>query len=301
MKQRNTGKEYEKFVESLYQAVLTTDKVTENLRNLRFERNKRFRARYGTPREFDVYWEYELDDVVTKTVIECKDYQSTIEIAKIDALVGKLGDIDDDLIPVFATKTGYQSGAKKAADYHGIELLIVREQNDSDWKAEDGMAFVRYLQLNLMVDFPSRIFRASFTVDEDWVKKHRPDIDTSVPINEDIMNDETFIDEDGEQRYSILDLASRRLPFSSGGEYGIFQRTIEYPDAFLIHPTQGKLKLVSVTVDYATEPPIRETSTYDRASALLGVIEYVQKGEKKLVFKDQDFDNVVTRKLSKDK
>ena len=293
---RNTyreGLEYEAFVASLFHAVHTADDLTANFTTLKLERNKRIRNRYGALREFDVYWEYELDGVVKKTVIECKDYKSAIQIGKMDELVTKIGDIDEDLVPVFATKTRYQSGAKKAADHHEVELLIVREQNDSDWTAEDGMALIRHIHIDVTMCIPAHIHNYKFDIDGDWVKKHVSGIDTSTLVHLSAMNNEVFI-EDGEDRYSLQELAGRL----SGEGYGRVQETREFSNAFLVHPTHGRLKMRSFTIDYSTFPPMTEKIEIDGAAALLGVIEYVQKGEKKLVFKNRDQEKIVTRKLT---
>ena len=299
MNNRNAGFEYEAFVASLYYAIQKADELTANLRTLSFEQRKRIRNRYGALREFDVYWEYELDGVVKRTVIECKDYKSAIQIEKIDALVGKLGDIDGDLIPVFATKTGYQSGAKKAADNHDVELLIVREQDESDWTAEDGKALVRYINIEMTMHVPSRIHQLEFAIDGDWVKKKTSDLDTSALMHLSAMKNEVFIEDNQHQeRYSLQELADRLHP-PSGAEYGTIQEKKEFKDAYLVHPTHGKLKMRSFTVDYSAFPPLTQTIEIDGGAALLGVIEYVQKGEKKLVFKDIDLENIVTRRLGK--
>ena len=129
----NNGREYEKFVAALHQALFDSEKWTE-LKNIKIEQNKKINDNFGIAREFDLYWEYEFAGITYKTVIECKDYASKVSIEKIDALLGKISDIPD-LKPIFATKTGYQSGAKKKALSNKVELLIVREQNDSDWES----------------------------------------------------------------------------------------------------------------------------------------------------------------------
>lgn len=286
--------EYEEFVASLFLAVNTVDDLSVNLTTLEFELNKRIRNRYGTLREFDVYWEYELDGVVRKTVIECKNWKSAVEIGKMDELVTKIGDIDQDLIPVFATKSRYQSGAKKAADHHEVELLIVREQNESDWTAEDGKARVRRINIRVIACIPAHIHSYYFVIDGDWVEKHAPHIDTSSLTLMPAMNNEMFI-EDGEDRYSLQELSGRL----SGDDFRRIQETKEFGNAYLVHPAHGKLKIRSYTIDYSTFPPVTDKVEIDGAAALLGVIEYVQRGEKKLVFKNKDRQRIVTRKLSK--
>ena len=290
----NAAFQYEAFVGSLYYAVQKAEELTTNLKTLSFERNKRIRNRYGVAREFDIYWEYELDGVVKRTIIECKNYNSAIQIEKMDALVGKLGDMDGDFTPVFATRTGYQSGAKKAADHHHVELLIVREQNESDWTAEDGQALVRYITINITIDVPARIHRFEPHIDRDWMK-HNTSIDTSSTLRLSAMNNEVFI-EDGPELYSLQEFAGRLHP-PGGTAHGRFQETKKLSNAYLVHPDFGRLKMLSFFVDYSTHPPLTNTVEIDGGAALMGVIEYVQRGEKKLVFKDGNLENVVTRRL----
>jgi hypothetical protein len=128
---KNDGKSYEEFVAVLHQALLYSEDIGKH-QNIEIQRNKKIVDSFGIKREFDLYWEYELAGITYKTIIECKDYSSTISIEKIDALIGKIRDIPD-IKPVFATKKGYQSGARTKAEKNKVDLLIVREQNDSDW------------------------------------------------------------------------------------------------------------------------------------------------------------------------
>nr|WP_200874421.1 hypothetical protein [Ferrovum myxofaciens] len=104
----NNGKEYELFVSSLQQALLNAENITTQ-KNITVEVNKLILDNCGIERQFDIYWEYELGGLTYKTVIECKDYNSSVSVEKIDALIGKTRDIPD-LKAVFATKKGYQSG-----------------------------------------------------------------------------------------------------------------------------------------------------------------------------------------------
>ena len=98
----NNGREYEEFVANLHQALLDAEKLSDQTKTL-VEKNKKITDRCGIEREFDIYWEYELAGFTYKTVIECKDYNSTISIDKIDALIGKTQDIPD-IKPVFARR-----------------------------------------------------------------------------------------------------------------------------------------------------------------------------------------------------
>ena len=148
------GKDYEIFVQNLQQALLDSEELTSQ-ENIEIKRNKKITDKCGIEREFDLYWEYELAGITYKTVIECKDYAVPVSVEKIDALIGKIHDIPD-LKPVFATKTGYQSGAGTKARSNKIDLLIVREQRDDDWKDK-----FRELGIQICLEIPPRINRVS--------------------------------------------------------------------------------------------------------------------------------------------
>lgn len=284
--------EYEKFVASLYYAVEATEKLTENLRTIAFETRKKIRNSYGVEREFDVYWEYEIAGHGCKTVIECKNYNSRVTIEKIDALVGKLGDIDGAIDPVLATKTGYQSGARAAAEHNNVELLVVREQDISDWTDENGQPLIRRIPIEINFDPAALIHDFVPELDAAWIKDNT-DIDTSQPVTLSGMNNELFIDDrTTEKQYSLHQLASY-LDSPPGERCGRFTKKENFDDAYFVHPKYGRLKMLSYTVDYSTFPTITETIEIDFGDALVGVIEYLQRGEKKLVFKDK----VVTRQL----
>ena len=284
--------EYEKFVASLYHAVQATERLTANLRTKAFETRKKIRNSYGVEREFDVYWEYEIAGHSCKTVIECKNYNSRITIEKIDALVGKIGDFDDAIVPIFATKTGYQSGAQAAAKHNNIELLVVRDQDISDWTDENGQPLIRVIPIEIHLDPAALIHDFVPELDGAWIKANT-DIDTSQPVTLSGMNNELFIDDrKTEQQYSLHQLASY-LNAPAGEHSGRFTKKMDFEDAYFVHPKYGRIKMLSYTVDYSTFPPITETVEIDFGDALVGVIEYLKRGEKKLVFRDK----VVTRVL----
>ena len=284
--------EYETFVSSLYLAVKKAEDITTNFRTIRFVRNKKWRNSYGVKRELDIFWEYQLDDVVHKTVIECKNYETRISIDRIDALVTKMKDIEDNITPILATKTGYQSGAQSAAKHHRIELLIVREQNISDWTDENGQPLIRRVKLRINVSQSATIESYLLDLDGSWIKRNT-DIDVSNPPDLSGRNDEIIIENEGDgERFSLRELEARLTP-PSGSSHGSFTVKEDFEKAFVIHPVHGKLRILGHTISYTTYPPITTTREIDFGAALVGVIEHLQRGEKKLVFKN----GVVTRRL----
>jgi len=277
---KNTGKEYEQFVAELQQALLNADMFT-NQNDVHVEVDKIITDNCGIKRQFDIYWEYELGGITYKTVIECKDYNSKVSVDKIDAFIGKIRDIPD-LKPVFATKTGYQSGAEIKAEQNKVDLLIVREQNDSDWTSEDGTPLVKTICINMHVCMPAHIHKFEPSIDAQWAKDN-----TSIDLGDAIsfagQNNEIFIENESD-KFSLYDLASRLKPLDDK-EYGVFEKVEKYENAF-IHHKDLTLKLAGYKIEYSISKPITEVIEIDGSKELAGVIEYLQKGTKKNIFKD---------------
>lgn len=278
----NNGKAYEVFVAKLQQALLNAEKVTTQ-KNITVEVNKKITDNCGIERQFDIYWEYELGGLTYKTVIECKDYSSDITVEKIDALIGKIKDIPD-LKAVFATKTGYQSGAKTKAEQNKIDLLIVREQNESDWTAPDGTPLIKIICLEIHLNMPATIHRFEPIPDMDWIKANM-DISTAKAINLSGLNNEIFIDDIAQGiKYSLHDLESRLGP-TDGAKSGTFSKTEMLENAFIQHKNL-RVKLLGYKVEYSTSEAVTERMELDFSKELDGVIEYLQKGTKKSIFRD---------------
>lgn len=280
----NNGRDYEEFVASLQQALFDSEKWTE-LINIKIERNKKITDNCGIAREFDLYWEYELAGITYKTVIECKDYASKVSIEKIDALLGKIQD-SPDLKPIFATKTGYQSGAKTKAKNNKVELLIIREQNDTDWELDDGTPLIKKINVNMHVISPARITSFNPKLDGNWAKEN-VDIDLENDnFQLSMRNDLTFIEDvEKSDKYSLKTL-EERLGLGTDSDFGTHSISLSFENAFL-HCNDLKLKMRSVDLTYVMPKPINNPIHIDFSKELVGVIEYLGKNSKTVIFKDR--------------
>ena len=278
----NTGKAYELFVARLQQAILSSENIAAH-EKIVVETDKKLIDNCGIERQFDIFWEYQLGGFTYKTVIECKDYDSKVSVDKIDALIGKVQDLPD-LRAVFATKKGYQYGAKVKAENNKIDLLIVREQNDSDWTAPEGSVRVRKVCGELIMSSPARILKFDPVVDGEWVRTNTS-IDISNPMSISGQSDQIIIDDvDGAERYSLYDLESKLSP-SCGKDYGVFEKMEEFDNAFICFQ-DVRLKVLSYKIKYTIPEPLKETIEIDVAKEIVGVIEYLQKGTKKSVLRN---------------
>ena len=272
------GKDYEIFVQNLQQALLDSEELTSQ-ENIEIERNKKITDNCGIEREFDLYWEYELAGITYKTVIECKDYAVPVSVEKIDALIGKIHDIPD-LKPVFATKTGYQSGAETKARSNKIDLLIVREQRDDDWKDK-----FRELGMQICLEIPPRITGFHPVIDGEWIRRNTNLNPTTAPAISG-LNNEIFIEDlVKNETYSLFDLA-HRLESIAGNNYGDLRHSESFENAYLI--ADGlRLKMNSYKVEYVRSEPLESSINIDISKELIGVIEYLSKGSSTAVFRDK--------------
>ena len=279
---KNTGKNYEVFVANLQQALIHSENISGQ-KNIEIELNKKILDNCGIEREFDIYWEYEYAGITYKTIIECKDYNSKISVEKIDSLIGKIKDIPD-LKPVFATKMGYQSGAKSKANTNRIELLIVREQNETDWEDENGNPYIKIINITTKLQLPARITNFMPIIDGVWAMENT-EIDTSKPLKLIERNDKFIIEDlDENIKYSLFEL-EKQITIDSKDESGKLEKEKEFKNAFIYYG-DTKLKIKSYKLEYTTGGIIEQPLTIDFSKELIGVIEYLQKGVKKSIYRN---------------
>lgn len=280
---KNTGKEYEEFVQSIQQILINNDQMP-NISNINVEINKKIKDRNGIERQFDIYWEFKLSGYTYQTVIECKDYQTPISIDKIDELIGKINDIPG-LRPIYATKTGYQSGAEEKAKSHKIDLLIIKKPEDWDWKSIDGEPFVKKMVIQISHEYSPKISSFRPHADELWLKNN-PDINSFSNIK--IKNDEVYIlDEDNKTKISVSELADT-LPLKiKNMQYGTGSYSEILTNSYLqFDGSDVKIKISKFELDYIYNKPIKNDTVIDLCEQLLGIVHNYTSKEQKLVYKN---------------
>lgn len=259
-----------------------------HLKNIRVEVNKKIEDRNGVLRQFDVYWEFNLGGYDYKTVIECKDYASTVTIDKIDAFIGKAQDIPG-LRLIYATKTGYQSGAQKKAKQNKIDLLLIREGVDEDWTAPDGTPLIKTINLNIIAISPPNITSFSPFVDASWLDS-QPNLDVG-KIGEKFsmtLNNEIFIfNEVTGVRFSLYDLANSLAGKIPDIKYGEGTYSEDLHDSYLESADASlRVKLSGYKLSYIYREPAKVTSVIDYSKEFIGIVQNYSSGDKKMVFRD---------------
>lgn len=173
------GTAYEQFVQSVYQAIIDSSDVN----TIKVQHNVVVEGRSGCSHQIDVYWEFEVAGKKYNTAIECKSYNTRVSIGKIRDFYGVLIDVPN-LTGIFATKKGFQSGAKTYAEHYSIDLKEVREPSDDDWEGRvkniELKVHVRNMNVTSLQPKPTKSFLES--LDENEEVKLNADFMTNEPI-----------------------------------------------------------------------------------------------------------------------
>lgn len=113
-----SGATWEDYVHYVYSTLL-------NLKSERIQVSKRttFVLPSGETYEVDVYYEFWKVGVRHRVAIECKDWKTPVSQGQILEFHQKIKNIGNDLIGVVVARNGYQEGAVKVAERHGVLAL----------------------------------------------------------------------------------------------------------------------------------------------------------------------------------
>ena len=122
------GTEYELFVKSVYECLNQAD----GLADVQIQHDVKIMGAAGVEHQLDLFWTFKIGGVAYRVVVECKDYNRHVSKEKVLAFHSVLQDIGN-IHGIFASKMGFQVGAKEYASKYGIQLMEIRPPIDSDW------------------------------------------------------------------------------------------------------------------------------------------------------------------------
>lgn len=132
MNSKEKGDSYEEFVRNVYTALLYSENES-GVKNIKINKNIKIKDKLGNDRQIDVYWEYQILGQTYRTAVECKNYNSTISIDRVEAFATKIRTLGLSK-GIMATKIGFKSGAVSISKDNNISLIIIREPADEDWE-----------------------------------------------------------------------------------------------------------------------------------------------------------------------
>jgi Restriction endonuclease len=122
IKEKNTGIPYEIMVQRVFQEILDC----ESVQTIKVQRDVKVRGK-STWHQIDVLWDFTFADIRHLTIVQARDWNQTIKQEAILAFRQVLDDIPGQPRGVFVTRKGFQPGARKFAQDHGIRLFILRQ------------------------------------------------------------------------------------------------------------------------------------------------------------------------------
>lgn len=121
--------QYEQLTQAIYQAILQSEGIT----NIEVQHNVGVTGRSGVEHQIDVLWKFKQAGVEHKVLIECKNFASALTLEKVRNFFAVIHDIGNAQ-GLVVTKTGFQSGAVRFANYYGVGLKLLRKPIESDWE-----------------------------------------------------------------------------------------------------------------------------------------------------------------------
>ncbi len=195
------GEDFETMTQFIFQRLLDQDEV----RNIDVQHDVQIEGKTAT-HQIDVYWKFALDEVIYQTVVECKSWASSVSQGELFGFKTRLDDIPGQPRGIFVTATGFQEGARKFAEAHGIILYVIGEYDEGERVIE--------VPIKLKTIAP-RILRTQIVPDEEWARKEkqRLGLEEEIPIR---MNgtagEMPLYDEKGQETDVVADVLETLLP-----------------------------------------------------------------------------------------
>jgi len=120
---KSKGDRLESLIQYVYQVLSefsNTEIIVKNKENIV--------GKSGVKHNIDVYYQFEMNGIMHRVLFECKNWNSKISKEKVLALKAILDDIPNS-VGVMVSVKGFQSGAERFAEHHGIELISGNEQS----------------------------------------------------------------------------------------------------------------------------------------------------------------------------
>jgi hypothetical protein len=274
-KEQNQNTEYEKLAQYIYQCIL----LAEGFNNIIVEHNVNKLGKSGCEHQIDVYWEFTVGGVTQKVAIECKNYSSVVSIGKVRDFFGVLNDVGN-ITGIFVTKIGYQSGARKYADYYGISLKEIRYPNQEDWKGK-----LKTLQVDVHI-LPRNVKKCNIELDYEWMmnegKISKPDEFQNLHFKG--LNGNIWLfDRNGNRITNFFEL-KEKLPHEMQPEKDKVH-VYDYDDAFIEVGSYGKIKIKRIVFEYDIDD-IQSQVIIDAETITKAIIKDVKSGQIKFITKD---------------
>ncbi|WP_460269053.1 restriction endonuclease [Clostridium botulinum] len=233
----NENAEYEKLTKDIYETILKE----EGLNNIKVDHDVKILGKSGCCHQIDVYWEFKMAGVIHRIAIECKNYSSSVSIAKIRDFFGVIHDIGN-IKGIFITKVGYQSGAIKFGEYYGIDLKELRFPSHEDWEGR-----IKDIHINMKA-YTTQIKKMDIIIDKDLYSKN-----DNYKCGDEIIfsgiNKDILVIDDKDKIITNLYELENLLPCNMKDECDL-EKEYKFDNAYIYDVNRIKIKINSIVYKY---------------------------------------------------
>ena len=187
---KNTGLEYEVIVQSIFQEIHNQEAV----KNISVQRDVSLFGKSSVSHQIDVFWEFEHAGIRYQTVVQAKDWTSSVKKEQVLTFKAVLDDLPKQPRGIIVTSKGFQSGAKTFADSHGIELFQLKEEGEEvrltfDQIFKLGFGSFANMRVNLdnqcldVTHYEIKLSNLKIRLSEKWKKQKVKSLGSSVVEN----------------------------------------------------------------------------------------------------------------------
>lgn len=116
-----SGEFLESYISFMYDSL-----INRHAKNISVRRNAKIKDTRGNSYDIDVYFEFDIANIKHRVAVECKDHKRPVTRDQVIAFCGKLNEMPST-IGVFVSLSGFQSGAAKYLEDHGIHHISENE------------------------------------------------------------------------------------------------------------------------------------------------------------------------------
>lgn len=279
------GTAYEYFTQEVYQFIVSD----ENFDTVEVEQDVSLLGRSGVHHQIDVYWKFEYAGVLHQVAIECKNYESFVNLGLARNFHAALLDIGN-ISGMMVTKLGFQSGVRKYASFYGVQLKLLQGVEEIDWAGK-----IKKIQISATMVLPEYSM-PKVIIDEEWLKANVDSTLWDSPFHISGDADKIWVyNADGSPYKNFFELQNEHQALKEKRQSGT--HSIKVDDKFIdASPEVGRVKLKEIEWQFRITESQPSITTIDAMNVIKAVVTDVKTESQIQVHNDGQ---VIKRKAKK--
>jgi hypothetical protein len=266
MSNQKKGDDYEKFVGTVYDAILVAAQITTGMKPILLKKKHKITSTDTTSAEIDIYWEYTIAGITNKVAIECKNLRKPVDLPKIRDFADKIQGLSG-IKGIMVTTVGFTKEVIIKANAKNIDLIVIREPESTDWDAYKEIEII----LRLISPIQPLDFQVAINAEWELSQGYTDDVALSGFNNNEVIIE----DKDSNFKYSIYELLSNCF-YEKDKEAGIYTWSKSFKNGWF-HTPERSDKIDAIHITYEQPPTITTTQDINFENYILAIMEYIAK------------------------